>query len=45
MSQLGLPLHDSLMSAFVVGFGNGLCLLQREDFLFVVVVVLSLLRE
>lgn len=43
MNQLGLALHDSLMSAFVVGFGNGLCLLQREDFL--VVAVLLLLRE
>ena len=47
MNQLGLALHDSLMSAFVVGFGNGLCLLQREDFLLlvVVVIVLLLLRE
>lgn len=45
MNQLGLALHDSLMSAFVVGFGNSLCLLQREDFLVVVVAVLLLLRE
>lgn len=38
MNQLGLVLHDSLMSAFVMGFGNGLCLLQRKDFLLVAVV-------